>query len=359
MHIKKLLVLPIISSLLITGCIKDDIGKEDKKEQPKQEETQVKTHEEEIKEALQDIIKGDYKGAELKLVVALSEDENNEDLSTLYRQVKTLLEIEEKIKEKKYDEARVSCNVLLLEEKIDKVIVHEAERLQEELDKLDINKLSGKNRNVKIDKNKDITPQKAMDIVTNYINTNYPGNKPKVYIADMYSMDNQSYYYIYAYIIKNTGGQTKEEGIGYYDVNMKNGKIIEYLICDPNYKINISEDKAIELSRNYMAKYTDYKAESFKVLNIASECGDTFYCIEAYGRDINNSLINVGYFEVHVESGIVRGDVYPPEVKDEESNDLKQPLENENEDKETETREDNGENLDSEIIESDTDILPT
>ncbi|MGL5507504.1 MAG: hypothetical protein ACRDB0_06355 [Paraclostridium sp.] len=63
MHIKKLLVLPIISSLLITGCIKDDIGEEDKKEQPNKQETQVKTHEEEIKQALQDIIKGDYKGA--------------------------------------------------------------------------------------------------------------------------------------------------------------------------------------------------------------------------------------------------------------------------------------------------------
>lgn len=81
------------------------------------------------------------------------------------------------------------------------------------------------------------------------------------------------------------------------------------------YEFTISEEKSIELAEEYMAKYTDYKAESFKVLNVATECGDTFYCIEAYGKDSSNSLVNVGYFEVHVENGLVRGDIYPPKVE--------------------------------------------
>lgn len=252
MHIKRLLVLPIISSLLITGCIKQDNKKEEEKETPKQ---QVE---------------------------------------------------------------------------IDKDVEYEVERSHDELNKLDVDKSNNSNKNIKVDKNTDVTPQKAMDIVSKYIKKNYQETEPKTYIVDMYSVDGQSYYYIYAYRIISVGGISKEESIGYYDVNMKDTKVTEYLICDPNYKINISEAKAIELAKKYMKQYTDYKAESFKILNIASDCGDTFYCIEAYGKDKNNHLVEVGYFEVHVETGVVRGDVYPPEmnIKNEEDIDdetLKEP----------------------------------
>lgn len=338
MHIKKLVVLPIISSLLITGCVKDGNDKEQEKlETPKKEEVQIKQFEEEINSAQKYIKESDYKKAESILKLALSEEGENEELNILIRQVKYLIEIEDKMKESNYEEARAKCMLLLLEEKIDKSVEYEVNRLQSELDKLDSNKLNvnKKDRDIKIDKNKDISPQKAMDIVIEYIKKNYPGSNPKSYIVDMYSVEGNSYYYIYAYNVKNSGENAKEEVIGYYDINMKNGKIIEYLICKPNYAVNISEDKAIELAKKYMIKYTDYKPESFKVLNISSDCGDTFYCIEAYGKDLNNNLINVGYFEVHIETGIVRGDVYPPEIKSEESNTIQSSVENE--DKEDET----------------------
>lgn len=357
MHIKKLVVVPIISSVLITGCIKDDKDKEQQQpETPKKEEVQIKQFEEEINSAKKYIMESDYKKAESILKLVLSEYEENEEINTLNSQVQGLIEIEDKIKESNYEEARAQCMLLLLEEKIDKSVEYEVKRLQNELDKLDTNKLNvdKKDRNIKIDKNKDINSQKAMNIVIEYIKKNYPGSNPKSCIVDMYSLDGQSYYYIYAYAVKNSGGNTKEEAIGYYDVNMKNGKIIEYLICKPNYVVNISEDKAIELAKKYMIKYTDYKAESFKVLNMSSDCGDTFYCIEAYGRDSDDNLINVGYFEVHVETGIVRGDVYPPEIKHEEPTVPQQPIENEEKQDETveETQETDEVNSESENIEN-------
>lgn len=330
MHIKKFLVVPIISSLLMTGCIKLNEGEStQEKEQTKKEEVVVEESNEDLKEARKAIMDSDYKKAESILVLALAENEEDESINILYRQVKLLIEIQEKIKDKKYDEANVRCTILLLDEKIDTVVEYEVERLQGELDKLDIKKPndSKKNRNIKVDKKKDITPKKAMDIVREYIKKTHKVSKPQVSIVDMYSIDGQSYYYIYAYRIKTSDGIAKEEGIAYYDVNMRTGKLIEYLIHNPNYKATISKEKAISISQNYMAKQTNYKPESFKVVDVLSEGRDTFYCIEAYGRDGDNNLIMVGYFEVHVETGAIRADIYPPEIQPEEPSEVVPPVE--------------------------------
>lgn len=318
---KKTLACVLSATIMVTGC---NMPSKEDKDNVKME--QVNSQAQEVcKKAKVEVIKGNYEEAEDILALGLLDYTEDKNLVELFRQVRSLNAIVKDIDNKKYEDAFLKCRILLIEENLDDSIKDEVEKLKIEIEKLSGGKLDkddDKDRNVKIDKNKDISPSKALELALKYSKSTYNKKNMQCIITDMYLVDSKAYYSIYVYnIVLTNDGYYQENPIALLEVEMRTGKVYE-VIAYKQQEQWISESSALDKAWSYIKKNGLYKPDYMQIKNIYGEGKNIVYYIEAYDvyydKDGYENEIYAGYFEVNVISGAVTGYTKKPNVPVEE-----------------------------------------
>ena len=318
---KGILALLLSAAITVTGC---SIPIKEKEENVKVEEVNNQG-EEILKKAKVEIIKGNYEEAEDMVILGLLDYPEDKNLAELCRQVRSLTAIVKDMEKKKYEDAFLKCRILLIEENLDDTIKEEVEKLKVEIEKLSGGKLDkndNKNRNVKIDKNKDISSSKALELALKYSKSAYNKKNMQCMITDMYLVDSKAYYSVYVYnIVLTNDGYYQENPIALLEVEMRTGKVYE-VIAYKQEESWISENTAIEKAWGYVNKNGIYRPDYIEIRDIYGEGENIVYYIEAYDvyRDIDGyeNSIYVGYFEVNVITGATTGYTKEPEIQEPE-----------------------------------------